>query len=225
MLPTPNFRAYRNSEFIAFIGDVVELSKRNNIAELASQQAELETEYLQLDRAFKVSQGSLITTDIRSLDARRDAAIRGIRGVVVAYRYHFDAGAQAAANLLLQAIDKYGKQIASMNYQAQTATLKSLIQDLEVDADLTAALTSLHLTDWVAELKTANETFETTYLDRVRDNANKKMAPVSEYRPAAVEAYTTFVKHIEANNILNPSAALTDLIGQLQQLIEKYNVL
>lgn len=225
MISEPKLKTYRNSEFIAFINDTLGLLTRANIAALSSPQANLQTAYDDLETSFKVSQGSLLTASVQELDARRDAAIRGINQAAKAYSFHYDEATQSAAVAVTKAISKYGTRIAQLNYQAQTATLKSLVKDFENDADLTAALTSLNLTAWVAELKNANTDFEAKYLDRVTDKANKKTTPVSEHRPAAIAAYDTMVQHIQANNILSPSTALTELIGQLNELVLKYNVL
>lgn len=223
MISTPNLRRYRNSEFVAFMNDVIKLVDTANIAALANSLSALQTTYDDLETSFKVSQGSTITATVQDLDARRDAAIKGIRAVVKGYAYHFDTAMQSASTLVLQTIDKYGRQLNELNYQAQTASLKSLIKDIENDADLTAALTSLHLAVWFAEMKTANEAFEQKYLERVTDNAAKKVVPVSEQRPPATAAYETLVKHIEANNVLNPSPELSALANALNELITKYN--
>ncbi|MFK7949480.1 MAG: DUF6261 family protein [Saprospiraceae bacterium] len=225
MISEPKLKTYRNSEFIAFMNDTLGLLTRANIAALSSPQADLQTAYDGLETSFKVSQGSLLTASIQELDARRDAAIRGIHQAAKAYSFHYEEATQVAAIAVAKAISKYGTRIAQLNYQAQTATLKSLIKDFENDADLTAALTTLNLSTWVAELKAANIAFEEKYLDRVTDKANKKVAPVSEQRPAAMTAYATVVQHIQANQILNPSAALTELVGQLNELVVKYNAL
>ena len=225
MISEPKLKTYRNDEFIAFMNDILVLLTRANIAALSTAQGELQTAYDALDTSFKVSQGSLLTASVQELDARRDAALRGIHAAAKAYSFHYDEATQAAAVAVTKAISKYGTRIAQLSYQAQTATLKSLVNDFENDADLTAALNTLNLTAWTAELKAANTAFEEKYLDRVTDQANKKVSPVSEHRPVAIEAYNTLVQHIQANNILNPSATLTELIGQLNELVVKYNAL
>lgn len=225
MISEPKLKSYRNDEFIAFINDVLELLTRANITALSTPQNELQASYDTLDNSFKVSRGSLLTASVQELDARRDAAIRGIHTAAKAYSFHYEATKKEAATALAKAISKYGSRIAQLSYPAQTATLKSLIGDLENDADLTAALTTLDLTAWKDELKAANTAFEQRYLDRVADNAGKKVTPIREHRPAAVAAYENVVKHIQANEILNPSAELTELVGQLEQLVVKYNAL
>ena len=225
MITEPKLKSYRNSEFLEFISSTIELVNRSGIVALDPPKAALEVAYNNLDNSFKVSQGSLLTATVQELDVRRDDAVRGLRGLAKAYTYHFDTDKKAAGIAIFQAINKYSGNIAQLNYQAQTATLKSLSGDFEDDAVLAAAIVTLDLAAWTAELKNANIDFETKYLDRVTDQANKKVAPVSEQRPAAIEAYNTLIQHIQANHILNPSAALTELIGQLNELVMKYNAL
>jgi hypothetical protein len=225
MIKEPRLKTYRNSEFLEFVSSTIELVNRSGLIILDNPKSDLENAYKDLDKSFKASQGSNLTATVQELDARRDDAIRGLRALSKAYTYHFDADKKAAGAALLKTIDKYSGNIAQLNYQAETATLKSLVGDFNNDADLAAAIVTLELTTWVTELNNANVDFETKYLDRVTDTASKQTVAVREHRPAAIEAYQTLIKHIEANNVLSPSAALTDLIGQLNELVNKYNAL
>lgn len=223
MISTPSLKRYRNSEFIAFLNDVLQLANTANITALETPLAELQSVYNDLETSFKVSKRSLITESIQALDARRDAALKGIRMTAKAYTYHFENSFKEAATAVFQAIIKYGSRLTELNYQSETASLKSLIKDFENDTSLTTALTTLQLSAWVTELKTVNQNFETKYLERVTDNASKKVVAVKEHRPAAIAAYEQLIKHIDANTILNPSEALTTLASNLEELIGKYN--
>ena len=223
MISTPSLKRYRNSEFIAFFSDVLQFVNTANITALTTPLVSLQNAYDDLGNSFKVSKGSLITESIQALDARRDVAVKGIRMSAKAFMYHFDDDIKAAATAVFQNIIKYGSRLTELNYQGETASLKSLIKDFENDTTLTAALTTLNLSAWVAELKTANESFEQKYLERITDNADKKVTAVGEHRPAAITAYQNLVKHIEANAVLNPSDELTVLINNLEELVGKYN--
>ena len=226
MIKEPKLKSYRNAEFLEFISSTIALVTRSGVTVLEGAKGNLETAYKDLDAAFKVNQGSALTASVQELDARRDNAIRGIRGMAKSYTYHFNPDKKAAGALLLKAMDKYSNNIAQLNYPAETAALKSLIGDFNADADLTAAIALLpDITEWVTELNEANLDFDAIYLDRVTDVAGKQTRPVSDFRPAAIEAYQTLVKHIEANSVLNPSAALTNLINQLNELVTKYDAL
>jgi hypothetical protein len=225
MLNIPRLSVYRNTEFIGFMTDVLDFANAANVAALTDKVAALQSNIDIMNNSFKAATHSDLTKDVQALDLRRDNAIKGIKTIATAHRFYANEANINASTSIVNSIDKYGQNIARFNYQAQTVTLQSLINDWENDADFQAALTLLHLNDWVAELKTANEAFKTIYQDRVTDMANKQRTAVSELRPATTEAYITLVKHIEANDILNPSAALTNLIGQLNELVNKYNAI
>lgn len=219
----PRLTSYRNDEFIAYIKASVELLTRANIPALVNVQADLQAAYDDLEHSFKVQRGSLLTATLQELDSRRDRAIRGLLNVVKAYGLHYDSSIVTAAMLLERAIVNYGTQIYTFNYQAETSTIVSLVNDFESDPDLVAALTLLNLTGWKDELKAANTDFEIKYLDRISEDVTKQVTPVSELRPAAIDAYGNLLQHVQANNVLNPSPALTTLIEELNRLAEKYN--
>ncbi|MGB1206806.1 MAG: DUF6261 family protein [Chitinophagales bacterium] len=219
----PRLTRFRNSEFIAFISDVIELTRQTNFAPLAAPFADLETAYANLDMAFKIVQGNLLTQSVQELDAGRDLAIRGIKAITKAYHLHYKETYRLAAAAILQELNKYDRSIHTLSYQAQTATTDSLIKDFDASADLTAALALLHLTEWKAELALLNQAFSQKYLERVQDEAEKEQEPVRALRPAAITAYESLVRHIEAHHLLTPSDSLKSLIAQLNELIKKYN--
>lgn len=225
MLNIPRLSVYRNTEFIGFMTDVLDFANAANVAALTDKVAVLQSNIDVMNNSFKAATHSDLTKDVQALDLRRDNAIKGIKTIATAHKFHANEANINASTSIINSIDKYGQNIARFNYQAQTVTLQSLINDWGNDADFEAALTLLHLNDWITELKMANEAFKTTYQDRVTDMANKQRIAVSELRPATTEAYITLVKHIEANDILNPSAELTNLIRQLNELVNKYNAI
>ena len=219
----PRFRLYRNDEFIAYIKASLDLLTRANIPALSTAQTTLQAAYDELELSFKINKGSLLTATIQELDTRRDNAIRGILNVVRGYSLHYDAAVKSAAFLIERSIVNYGTKIYTFNYQAETSTIVSLVNDFEGDPDLVAALTLLNLTGWKDELKTANTDFEGKYLDRINEDVTKQVTPVIELRPAAIDAYGNLLQHVQANNVLNPSPALTTLTEELNRLAEKYN--
>lgn len=219
----PRLKSYRNDEFIGYIKSSLELLTKANIPALSTVQTALQAAYDELELSFKINKGSLLTATIQELDARRDAAIRGILNVVRGYSLHYDENIKSAAFLIERAIVNYGRKIYALNYQAETSTVQSLVNEFENDADLVAALTLLNMTGWKDELKTANTDFENKYLDRISEDVVKDLPPVSELRPVAIDAYYDVLQHIQANNVLNPSPDLTTLTEELERLAEKYN--
>jgi hypothetical protein len=225
MLTTAKLKSYRIAELLEFLAGTIEIIDRSELTVLDSAKSDLIEAYKTLDDSFKVSQGSRITETVQTLDARRDDAIMGVAQLVKAFTYHFRPELAAAAKLMQKEINKYGVNIAKLNYQAQTAAIKSLLQDFENDGELRAAVSILQLTEWLTELKTANDAFATAYINRVADVVDKKVPPVSDLRPAAHAAFDKLKQHLQANTVLNPSKTLNTVVAQLNELIQKYNAL
>jgi hypothetical protein len=223
MIGEARVKKYRNAEFIGFMRSTVELIDKYNLTVLAAVKQDLVDAHKNLDLSFKVSSGSRITATVQELDARRDEAITGLTGVCKFYTYHYDPAIKNASALVHKEIMKYGAGVARQTYQSETESLLSLVKDFETDVALKAALTLLGLDAWVAELKAANLAFNEAYLARVGDVAEKKVAPVTDYRPAAVAAYDKLVQHAKAFSIATPSEGLTSFVKELAELERKYD--
>ena len=159
MLTEAKLKLYRNSEFIGFIRNTIELINHSGLTILDDAKASLTLAHKYLDTSFKVSTGSNITTTVQELDARRDAAITGLAMISKAYTYHFDPEISKAGVLVSKEISKYGGRIAQQTYQAETTSLESLVKDFDTDTEVKAALTLLGLDTWVTELNTSTEAF------------------------------------------------------------------
>jgi hypothetical protein len=217
----------RISESIQFFNDVLTVCKNSNPAELniANQWAELNKSYKLLSESFKKEQGSVLTADLVTLDYRRDQAVICLRKLADGYRNHHDEAKKKAGKLLVVTIDKYGKAIARMNYQAETSVLTNLATDLKDDAKNAAAVKLLGLGDTVTEMVTANTLFNNIFIERVGEAAAKDIASASDMVDECKEKFATLVTHIEANQTLTPSEGLSTLIKQMNSLIEKFNTM
>jgi hypothetical protein len=227
MILTPRISKLRNSESVQFFVDVITLCKDNKASELNLQKplAELEKSSKALSTSFKKEQASALTTELTELDNRRDLAIICLRKLADGYRSHHDEAKKKAGKLLVAVIDKYGKAIARMNYQAETGVLTSLGADLKDDAKNAAAVKLLGLGDTVTEMATANNLFNKTYIERVGEAATNDIVSASDMVTDCKDKFAALVMHIEANAVIAPSEGLDTLMKQLNSLIEKFNTM
>lgn len=227
MIQTIFLRSLRNSEFIRFNKDVLSICSSNNAAALgiAPQVAALQTSTAPLDELFAKERGNLVTPELEALDARRDAALTGIRMLAEAQTYHYDPVSAKAGQQVFAAIDKYGRNLARLNYIAETEVIVSLADDFATYADLNAAAITHNIHDWLKELSTANTLFNTRYLARNTDYAAKPGGNLQQQREVTTEAYRSLADHITAHATLTPSAAYTKLINEINTLIDQYNLL
>jgi hypothetical protein len=215
----------RISESIQFIGDVLSVCKKSNPTELniQTQWTDLDQSFKPLNNSFKKSEASLLTAELAAQDDRRDNAIVCLRKLANGFTNHHDDDKQNAGRQILLTIDKYGRQISKINYQAETSILDNLVDDLKNEAENAAAVELLGLSDTVAEIKDANGQFSAIYLDRVGEDASKDVIAAGELVEVCMERYNILVKHIEAHATINPSDEINSLIKNLNELIERFN--
>lgn len=227
MIQSILLRTLRKSEFIRFNKDVLSIANKQNPAALgiATQVAALQASVNPLDDLFVKERGNLITPELQTLDARRDAALIGIRLSAEAATYHYDPELISASRQILLAFDKYGHNLTKLNYIAETEVIISLADDLNSDAELRTAVNALDLSDWVKELSAANTAFNERYLARNTDYATRPDGNFIIQRELVIDAWQQLAGHITAHATLTPSAAYTQLIKEINTLIDQYNQL
>jgi len=223
---TPKFVLYRNTESLQFFTDVVELCKKNtaDTFNLATPLAKLEQNNSMLNASFKKDQKSALTELLTQYDQRRDDALVCLRKIADGYSNHFQEEMRTAGLKVLDTIDKYGSSIQKFNYQAQTSTLLNLCTDL-TRKNLAGIVETIGMTEVVSEMSEANTLFSEAFLQRVQESAANDQVATGELVQETIQNYRTLVTHIEANNVINPSDAYTQLLKQISELTAKYNSL
>jgi hypothetical protein len=118
----------RNGEYIQFLTDTLNIVSKNNPEALnvTAQYNALVTATTEVEKLFKISQGSLVTEEIEALDARRDNAINGITLQVQAMAYSADPILNKHGKMLSAHLALFGTGIAKDNYQSETTTLRNI---------------------------------------------------------------------------------------------------
>jgi hypothetical protein len=224
MISKIQIKKLRSAELLQMSHDVVSICEKKQPAQLLidPQVAELRTATNLFDSLYKLDQGSEYSNMVLDCDYRRDKYINGIRQMSSGLTNHFEAATVEAATLLLDSIDKYGSGISKMNYQTETSTINSIVDSWNKDSKLAAALELLNIKTWAAELKAANDEFNKVYLSRVEETAQKPSVASVDARKTVVVAYQQLVKHIEARATIDNGSLYTDLIAELNVLVEKY---
>lgn len=135
MINSADLQNYRNGEFIQFM-----LTVKNKCTELDPAALQIEVQVTDLanhvqsiDNLYKPFTGSDITPELVILDARRDQAIIGIRGLSESYTFHFDPEKKMAGDQILANIEHYGTKIYLKNYVEETTILRAIVTDLETE--------------------------------------------------------------------------------------------
>lgn len=216
---------FRNSIFIGLLNDGVTIAEKYNLVTLKLNDgvSKIKTNILKLNELYALARKNGNTEVLEELDERRDKAIIGIKSLTEAYLNHFDnLKVNAAKNILIN-YEKYGKRIDKLNYLAETEALRSFINDFDTDTKLKGNATLLHLTDWLIELKAANEDFNSVYLNRNKELSEQPDQNLKDLRGPAIEDFTLFYNLVTAYNTINPNTDYKKLLNELNELLIKYN--
>lgn len=227
MLSTPDFRFFRNGEFIKFISNVLVISSREDVAKLQIQKqvADLKQVHEGLIQLYKIERSNKLTQDIVDLDKQRDDAYIGLRGITFFYaRYHHDETLRNQAGNLLKVLDKHGAEIAKKNYQEQGAALDDIIQIIEASSELPKTLDTLKLTDWFARMKASHQAFDEKFLARNKAYAESPKEKFKNFREQSTQAYRELVRFITAYATIGKVEDYQNYINQLNQLVDSYNL-
>lgn len=225
-MTAPYVTRYRNGEYLQYMKDVLELVNKQDVTTLllTAQRDDLTTIVTSIDEAFQQSLGSALTQEIIDLDERRDKAFIGFKTLLNGFTYHADAAKQLHAEAAITTLNNYGNGVTRKSYQEETAIVNSLINDFETNIELVTALSALGITDWLTELKDANEAFAAKYLERVGETAANPLTNISELRTQATAAFRTLISHIEAHKVLGSDDAYALLESEIDVLTKQYNL-
>ncbi|WP_298427919.1 DUF6261 family protein [uncultured Kordia sp.] len=224
-METPVYSRYRNSELLQYMKDVLELVNANDVdvLQLTTQRDALATLIAQMDNLFQQEQSSGITQELIDLDDRRDKAFIGIKATLEANQYHFDETVKDAAASLLYNMNSYGTNIPRMNYQAETAVIDSMLSEWETETVLIAAIATLGLGGWIAELKIANQVFNDRYLARISESAANPATSFTAIRDVVISTYRELTAHVQAHATLGSNATHQELVNEISVLAKQYN--
>ena len=122
-------------------------------AKLQAQIAAFNAAYADLDAAYRADSYSLDTDELKNADKECDSIFMSIKKMVQAQQsFDFNPELKAAANRLMQAIDKFGIDV-SEDYLGENNKLQQLLQEIAESTQLTADAKALGLEAAIAQLK------------------------------------------------------------------------
>ncbi|WP_310558263.1 DUF6261 family protein [Flavobacterium sp.] len=227
MIDSIDLQLLRNDEHLQLNKDVATLTLQNDpqALKIKPQYDALVLKNNELDGLYKKQAASELTQELIALDDRRDRAISGLVVIADGYQYHFEPAMSQAGIRLSANFKLYGAAIARQNLQSETNILSSIANDLEQKPELVAAITTLGLTAWKNELKTANSLFGAKYLERTVQYSEVTKETLAAKREETNQVYYKLRQHIEANATLDESnVGYTKLINQINALIKQYKL-
>lgn len=177
----------------------------------------------QMDSTYKLSRTSGYTQQIADEDTRRDSLYLALKNQVQMFmRFTFDTEKQEAATYLWNIMKKYNVDVDE-NYYEESGKLQQMLQELETDNVAGQHITTLGLTSFVIQLKTANEAVRTMLSQRNDERMLQEKAALAKARKEVVQSYRELVLMINATAAIGNEPHLFDeVISQVNELIKYY---
>ena len=200
-----------------------------NVPQLQMVFGNFEREQLAFDGFYKQRSKAFETEDIVQKDARRDFTVRAlIAKVDYSYDFAMSDDEREEARRLLFIVEKH-RNVAKMEYQAETAGIRSMVSELEQVAEL---LGKFGLTALTVRLKQENEDFETLYNSRAQTVYDKhQKGNTTKYRTSANGAFDDFCTVLQSIQLTPVSESersavesIIDIVnGHIRQATIVYN--
>jgi len=219
----------RNSDYLQYMTNYLRFYEDNDPVALGVEDEfnALTAKAAEIDVVFKQDQASALTEEIANLDALRDKYLVGIAAVAKGYFNHYDESKVQMGKKIDHHISVYGGTASAIGVerlQGQTATLKSLIDDFQNNPELSAALTTLGLMDWVGQLELANNSLDDAYVDRAKEKGDMPADKIKDLRLEGNALYYALREMMKSRAHIAGYAAPYDvLITGTNSLTQMYN--
>lgn len=215
-------RLDKGSHFM-FMTDVYE---RTSSDEYIKQKSSLVPLYTALgqalqkeDECLKLSQKLFTTDQIKELDKLRDKLYWGYKAIVEAYLDYPLPSEAEAAKYLNQHIKDYAIDPRE-NRQRESGLLLNFTADLQ--GKFAACVQTLHLTDYVAQLKLANDQLIEATSVRTEERSQMVTGALAEAQLQTDAAYRSMVEMVNALALVEGDAQYAAFIDYMNALIKEY---
>ena len=176
-----------------------------------------QTNFNLYDKAVARESKNAYTELLIQKDNDRDEAFLGFREYIVACGHRVNPAWREAATRIVNSIQRYGWSASSLGYIDETAAIKNLIGEL--DAKYSDDITLLNAGEWLAELKTSQQNFETTFSEKVSQPPSN-IPTLKDTRPLLIGSLRSLFTMIDLQFQSTGNPVLESLINQINNVIE-----
>ena len=151
------------------------------------------------DVAYNPSQKDLLSDVLADLDKVRDKSMTAWHGAILAAQNSPNEQKVMTARQLVQLYKDY-KLDAADEYMKQTTNISQMIQAIEGNAGIMAALPGMGLDEYLADLKAKNEAFAAKMAERTAGTVGREKGVVSAARTAVEQTLRNLIR---ATNIVS----------------------
>ena len=173
------------------------------------------------DVVYNPSQKDLLSDVLLTMDDVRDKSLTAWHTAILAAQKSPNATKQQVALQLVQFYKDYHLD-AGDEYMKETTNIQQMLQAVEGNADILAALPGMGLDDYLSDLKTKNEAFAAKMAERTAGTVGKTTGAVAAARSDVEQKYRTLVRMVNVVSSYEGGGVLDQFILVMTAEIEHY---
>lgn len=221
----PNFDVSKpdNATLLSFMNTVA-----GHCAADATMQAKLGSIYTAFatsatayDTAYNPSQKDLLSDVLKTMDDDRDKSLTAWHTAILAAQKSPNAAKQQVAMQLVQLYKDYHLD-AGDEYMKETTNIQQMLQAVEGDATIMAALPGMGLDDYLSDLSAKNQDFAQKMAERTAGTVGKTTGVVAAARADVEQKYRTLMRMVNVVSSYEGGGVLDQFILVMTAEIEHY---
>jgi hypothetical protein len=194
-----SLKNFRNSEYTIFVRQLVAIFLKYNAELLHLKKAfERFTAFMSdLENVKAQDLSSAYSNLIHDLDVQRDNLFNAIVNQVKNIEKSGLTSLTGHVVVLNRLLDKHGRDIATVNYNAETKRLNDLLTEISSSAELSVAIAATNLNLFVDELRTVNTEFNSKFMQRTEKDSAIEVVDARAIRTESDKALVAFFDAFE----------------------------
>jgi hypothetical protein len=164
---------------------------------------------------------SAITASKEAKDRERDDSFHGLYHTTLAATRYFDPAVAAAAKRLMLVLGSFNRSpLTRLSYDAETATVNALLQELN---NYAADIASLGVQNWIDDLTRKNNEFEALAKQYHDEKTEKPEYNMRDVRNGIEPALHILFGYIEVLDVVEGEGKYTACVQSLNTIIKHFN--
>ncbi len=173
------------------------------------------------DEAYNPSQKDLLTDVLADLDKVRDKAQTAWHENILSAQRSPNEQKAMVARQLVQFYKDYKLETAD-EYMKQTTNIRQMIQAVQADATIMAALPTMGLDDYLTDLNTKNEAFATKMAERTAGTVGREKGVVAAARTEVERRLRDLIRATNVVSIYEGDGGLDSFIDTMNAEVEHF---
>lgn len=216
-----NTSRLRNAGYLQLMRFIEKLLIQSGLEPLIPLHHALKVENDELEERVKSALKHPDTIKIHDSDTNRDICYTNLVKIIDANRYHRNRKIAQASNLLFAVVENHGKNVPKLGLTEETAVLSSFISEIRNTSELSEAVSTVGVLEWINNLEFYNTTCENLLQKRSTTSLPKRNS--KNIRGAIDGLFQEMKNHLIGHITLGTEGDYTSLKNEINQLIKESN--